>query len=214
MVPRKDLPLIPLLQENGIPFVLLCAKSEDPRVSTVDTDNAGAACQLVQRLIEQGHRRIAIQCHEHEEAYGYCAERIEGYRRAHREQGLDLAPERVKTCPPERAVEELMRLPDDLQPTALFCVTDLLAMKAIAHMERLGLRVPDDLSVVGYDGIREGAEYRPPLTTVRQPLKEIGQKCVEVLLSQIRGEVAPGQKIILPTEIVERGTLAPPPNDK
>jgi len=87
-------------------------------------------------------------------------------------------------------------------------------MKAMVHLERLGLRVPDDISVVGYDGIREGAESRPPLTTVRQPLKEIGQKCVEVLLSQIRGEVAPGQKILLPTEIIERGSLAPPPNGR
>jgi DNA-binding LacI/PurR family transcriptional regulator len=212
MVPRQDLPLIPLLQENGIPFVLLCAKSKDPRVSTVDTDNAGAVCQAVHRLIERGHRRIAFQYYEHEEAYGYCVERLEGYRRAHREAGLDCVPERVKNCPPEMAVEELMRLPNDLRPTALFCVTDVLAMKAIAHLEGRGLRVPDDLSVVGYDGIREGAENRPSLTTVRQPLKEIGQKCVEVLLAQIRGEAAPGQKILLPTEIIERGSSAPPPN--
>jgi LacI family transcriptional regulator len=212
MVPRQDLPLIPMLRENGIPFVLLCAKSDDPRVSTVDTDNAGAACRLVHRLIDLGHRRIAVQYFEHEEVYGYCAERLAGYRRAHAERGLDCPPERVMACPPEQAVETLTRLPEDQRPTALFCVTDVLALEAIAHLERLGWRVPDDISVVGYDGIREGAENHPPLTTVRQPLKEIGQKCVELLLAQIRGDVAPGQKILLPTEIVERGSLAPPPN--
>jgi LacI family transcriptional regulator len=214
MVPRQDLPLIPMLRENGIPFVLLCAKSDDPRVSTVDTDNAGATCRLVHRLIDLGHRRIAVQYYEHEEAYGYCAERLTGYRRAHAERGLDCPPDRVMACPPEAAIEAFVRLPGHLRPTALFCVTDALAIKAMVHLGRLGLRVPDDMSVVGYDGIHEGAESRPQLTTVRQPLEEIGQKCVDVLLSQIRGEVAPGQKILLPTEILERGSLAPPPDGR
>jgi LacI family transcriptional regulator len=211
VVPRLDNEAVPALREHGIPFVLLAGQSEDPAISTVDTDNRGAAGALVHHLIDLGHRRIAFLHGRGEENYSYCRDRLAGYQRAHAERGLACDPGlRVMVDSLEEQVASLMGLPASQRPTAVFGLDDGMALRTMGALQRLGWRVPEDVSVVGYDDIPGAATSWPGLTTVRQPLKQIGECCVEVLLGQIAKEVAPGQKIILPTELVVRGSLAPP----
>jgi LacI family transcriptional regulator len=205
--------IVPGLAAKNVPFVLLSDASDDPGVSSVDVDNVGAAKKLVRYLIQQGHRRIAILCGNQQSRSA--AQRFQGYRLALEEQGIPFIPSLALSgqYAPASGYEnalELARRPDECRPTALFCSNDEIALGAYRALEESGLRIPEDVSVVGFDDIASAADYRPPLTTVRQPLEQLGERATRLLLGQIEEGVPRGRKETLCTRLILRESVAPP----
>ncbi len=206
-------PIVATLKQQGVPFVLVNDVSEDPDVSWVDVDNVGAACAMTDHLLAQGHRRIAILCGN--ATISSTVLRHAGYQKALATAGIACDPTLILpgiySIPSgyERTLE-LMRRPIPLRPTALFCSSDDIAFGAMQALQELELRVPQNVSVVGFDDLPSAANTQPPLTTVRQPLRALGEHAVELLLAQIEGTAPTGQKEVLPTELIIRASVAPP----
>ncbi len=143
--------------------------------------------------------------------YAVTGERLAGYAEGMAAGGLDPASlgieERFGSTRAAGADAAARLLAATPRPTALLAMSDMLAIGAIEQARAQGLRVPEDLSVVGFDDIPLARELSPPLTTVRQPLVEKGRIAAELLFGR---RVAAGP-IVLPTELVVRGTTAPPP---
>jgi DNA-binding LacI/PurR family transcriptional regulator len=216
--------VINAILERGGPVVAVdeAGFAEVPSVGIAD--RAGAR-QAAQHLIGLGHRRIAILSMETRpdgyagpldaarragSVYAVTDERLAGYEDGVSTAGLDLAALRVeeRPCNSPRAAREatLALLAERPRPTAILAMGDVFALAAIDAAKELGLRVPDDLSVVGFDDIPIASQVSPALTTVRQPLVEKGRIAAELLFGR-RSAEAP---IVLPTELVVRGTTAPP----
>jgi LacI family transcriptional regulator len=213
--PPAASPIVSELRKRHIPFVLINDTSSDPDVSTVDVDNIGGAFKMVSHLLELGHRRIAFLGGD--SIMNSSAQRAEGYRRAFRAAGLE--PDGSLMFPGYYwrqygydLTRHLMGLPAKSQPTAIFCAGDDIAFGALDALIELGLKVPDDMSVAGFDDILTAALSQPPLTTVRQPHFSIGRRAAEILLDQIQGTAEGAQKDLFSPELVLRRTVGPPAN--
>ena len=202
-------------QPIAVPCVLLTNTARDlhfENLSSLTTDDGEAAAQVIEFLAGQGHRRICLlggnwSCSQ------ISYRRLEGCRRAFQRLGLPFDPERQ--CEPCRysmadayaATERLLDRRPDL--TAIFAMSDVMAIGAVRALRDRGRRVPEDISVVGYDGIPMASYSVPRLTTVRQDTQRLAERGVDVLLRGIerRGqapvhEVVPFQ--LIPGESVAR----------
>ena len=195
---------------------LNCEASGGHHRSIVPDERLGAY-EVVTELIKAGHRRIAfLDDHEHPPASGL---RFEGFRTALAEHGLEYAPAlHLETTPFVRGGllrSDLIALPAAKRPTAVFCYNDRIAMGAYRAARTAGLRVPDDLSIVGFDDQEFiASELDPPLTTVRLPHREMGRLAVQLALDEpdaLDGLPAPEGNIIrIPGELVRRDSVAEP----
>lgn len=199
------------LAAADLPFVLVNRRLRGSGPS-VSTDDAAGVALGVQHLLELGHRRI-----------GYLAgpmtadvvkRRLAGFRHGLRAAGLDARAADVVECSLDdesviRATTRLLSRVD--RPTAFVVWSPTAAIPALAATRRLGLRIPEDVSVVAYSDTRIAEYLDPPLTTVQMPVTEMAKDAVDVLLQLIDGE-APGNVIVrTPPELIERGSTAPPP---
>jgi LacI family transcriptional regulator len=204
---------------HGLPsdaVFLNCQASGGSHLSIVPDDRQGAY-EVVSELVAAGHRRIAfLDDHRHPPASGL---RFEGFRAALADHGLDYEPAlHLETTPFVRGglvLSELIELPEDRRPTAVFCYNDRIAMGAYRAVRTHGLTVPDDLSIVGFDDQEYiASELDPPLTTVRLPHQEMGQLAVQLVLGEsgvLDDQPAPGDKVIrIPGELVRRHSVAGP----
>ncbi len=196
-----------------MPYVLIDHPGRDASDTAIQATNVQGAYSAVQHLAELGHTRIATICGPMDLA---CSQdRLAGYRAALADHGIPYAEELVVGGDflEQSGVEGGGRLLDLAKPpTAIFTVSDLMGFGVLRAAQTRGLRVPDDLSVVGFDDIDESALIMPGLTTVRQPLAEMGRVATRLLVERIeKPETAP-QRIELPTELVIRGTTAPAPS--
>jgi DNA-binding LacI/PurR family transcriptional regulator len=214
--------LIALARERQLPFVALSLGMFDATVSAVGIDNVAGAYAAAKHLTDLGHRRFAIltlKLREHGGGrIGYtdvlqsisstARDRTEGYARAMAEVGIDPATVPIYEAPDAinigAALEALFASP--VPPTAIIAQADRIALAAIEWLQAHGFSVPEDISVVGFDGVPESAVSDPPLTTVAQPITEIGRQAVRLILAPGR---APEQ-VTLHTELVVRGSTAPP----
>ena len=186
-----------------------------PEVSgfvAVDVDNRNGGLEATSRLLAHGHRAIATITGPRD--WPSARDRREGYELALREAGAydERLVEGASDWGLESGREALARLLTRAAGfTAVFAHSDLLALGAIRELRARGLSVPHDLSVVGYDDIPVAGFVDPPLTTVRQPMREVGALAAKVLLDRIAGdEAAPfGGRIHLPTTVIERGSVGP-----
>jgi LacI family transcriptional regulator len=198
------------LAAAGIPIVLVDQAHEELPSVTVDDVEGGRLA--TQHLLELGHRWIAFAGDTADGVHGASASsrRCVGYQRALADAGMLVRPELVKLRPHGRAAAEVARDLIELAspPTAVFAASDLQALAMIEAFEALGARVPDDLSVVGFDDV-ELARYAG-LTTVAQPLEDSGTRGAELLLSALEGEDVLQARQHLSLELVVRGTTAPP----
>ncbi|WP_144636931.1 LacI family DNA-binding transcriptional regulator [Bordetella genomosp. 13] len=194
------------LQAARMPHVL--AYNESATHPFVSVDNRAAAREMVAWLASLGHCRIAIVTGPLA-ASDRARRRLEGARAAARQHGLDPLGHLVM---PAHTAASADVLRDTLQgpqaPTALFCSNDLLATSVIAHLVGMGLRVPGDVSVCGFDGVAIGALMVPPLTSVEQPSRQIGATACAHLLAQLDGADTPSVR--LPHRILPGGTVAAP----
>ena len=196
-----------------LPYVVIdpAAELPDPRVATVGATNWAGGLSAVQHLLGLGHRRIAVIGGP---VAMLCSQaRISGYTAALASAGLEVDPALIRNgnfhhIGGYQAARELFELPSP--PTAIFAGSDEQAFGVAEAARVTGRRIPEDLSVVGFDDLAISRWFSPPLTTVRQPLAEMGRIAEEMLLTMIEGREPPGRQVELATELVVRSSTAPP----
>ena len=191
-------------------LVNACEYVADKNVTSVYVDNVQAAHSAVNHLITLGHRDIAFISGP--AARPICDDRRQGYLQALREAGLRSNPSLITSGDfsfeaGARAVETLLASRHKF--TALFCSNDEMAIAAMVTLSTHGLRVPEDVSVVGFDDIRFARYSNPPLTTVAQPKNQLGGEAMTLLIEMLNGSDALPRKRVLPTELVIRKSTAP-----
>jgi LacI family transcriptional regulator len=216
--PRKS-QLVCGLIEKKVQFVVVGTHVEGVDVDTVDVDNVRGGIVAVQHLVSLGHTRIAIGAGWDQRTCW--RERLEGYHAGLKQAGLPVDESLIMVDPQFNGIEQwdeieqvdlLRRLLSDpkRRPTAIFCVQDPMAELAIQVAAEFGLRVPEDLSLVGFDDIPRASKYSPPLTTIRQPSRSIGMRAAELLCDRITQPLAQPENVLFEVELVERGSTAPP----
>ena len=194
------------LAAGRFPIVVWGAQLPQQLYCSVGSDNKAGGLAAVRHLLELGHRRIAF--------FGdtdlpEAAQRFEGYRQAHFEAGLEVIP---KLClkvdfTAESAREAAQKLASAaVDFDAIFACSDLMAITAINALAELGRRVPEDISVVGYDDIELARHFRPGLTTIRQPVDLAGLALVDSLFAVMAGEQP--RPTVLQAELITRSTSA------
>lgn len=202
----KD-PAVGWLREHRLPFVLVNRFSEDGRDAFVGSDDVAGAQQATQHLIDLGHKRIAHLAGQSTVSTGVLRRR--GYQAALADAGLPVDPglivESGYTEDGGAHAADLV-LSSANPPTALFAVTDMAAVGALAMARRLGRRIPEDLAVVGYNDIPLATRVEPTLTTMHVPTHEFGTVAARLLLQQIETGRAEARRIIFTPELVVRGS--------
>ena len=193
-----------------IPVITVDHRGEHAEFPSIATDCHGGARLAIKHLIDLGHRRIAYIAGD--ERLASARDRHHAYCETLAQYGLPLDPALI--VPGDftqgrgfAATRELLALGEP--PSAIFAANDLMAFGAIAAIREAGLRVPDDISVIGFDDIPTAAQFYPPLTTVRQPLHQIGRSAVSTLLALIAGIDPASPQVTLPTDLVVRASTAP-----
>lgn len=201
---------VPVLEQMQVPIVLLNNQHPSQFAHSVMIANVEASREATRHLVALGHRRIAYIG----DRLGFQSdtERFEGFRSALEEAGVPLDPALVvhgdgKPEAARAAMSQLLALPN--RPTAVFCYNDLTALGALRQIADAGLRVPQDVSLVGFDDLYISQYVEPPLTTVRQPMRQMGNLAMTTLLRLIAGEGI-CQDIKVPGELIVRRSTAPP----
>lgn len=202
--------LLPLIQ-NGIPVVYLGNTPRTEPISSVRCDDRDGGLRATRYLLELGHRVIATITGPLNEE---CAEdRLRGYRQALAEQGLPLDDRLIahgdwSAISGYRATRALLGA--GIPFTAIFAQNDQMAIGAIRALREAGLQVPRDVSVIGFDDIPLASYFDPPLTTLRQPMTELGERAARLLIAAIRQPNPIPERLLLPARIVERASCAAP----
>lgn len=193
----------------GIACVTVGGGSIDA-VPSARIDNVAGARLATRHLLDLGHRTV-----HHVAGPGdwpEASERLRGWRAALREAGRPVPAVVSGDWSARAGYEQGQRMAADLCVTAVFCASDQLALGVLRALHEAGRRVPEDVSVVGFDGALDGAHYLPPLTTVRQDFSELGRLSLGLLLSQLEQiEGAPTQtrQLLAPELVVRRSTAVP-----
>jgi len=187
----------------GIPFVMLDRSTDDFPCTTVASYNFDGTYRIAQHLLENGHRRIAYMAADR--LTSVHAERFQGYAAALRRQGVELLEE-LCLASEKPDFDLLTQRIHTHHVTAVVCLNDRLAINVMNALRERGLRVPEDISVTGFDDSESGRWAN--LTTVRQPFREIGRLSAEKLLELADGKTG-HSRTYLPVEIVVRGSTGP-----
>ncbi len=194
------------------PFVTIHANCSLPGVPRIDIDDEGGAYDMTRYLIGLGHRRLL---HITGGTHSGALARTQGYKRAVREAGLPADCARIiegdfNIGSGRRATRELLRQRDVMPlPDAIFCASDAVAFGCIETLQSAGVRVPLDVSVAGFDDVPLARMTRPLLTTMRQPFRQMGQRAVELLPSQIlAGDAKFDPAASAPTEMFKAELVA------
>jgi DNA-binding LacI/PurR family transcriptional regulator len=201
------------LERLGIPFVVVQPSADEgPDVPSVGSTSWRGGFTATRHLLELGHRRIAaITGHKHRLT---SRARLDGYRAALDQEGVEADPALVRHGdyshePAYRHALDLLGLPD--RPTAVFAGNDLMALATYRAALQRGLRVPQDVSVVGFDDLPFARWLAPPLTTVRQPLADMAAMAARMLVRLVNGERPETLRVELATTLVVRESTAPAP---
>lgn len=197
--------LLQRVLDVGVPMVVVDRSPTDLSVSQVLVANDQGGYLAGQHLARLGHRRVG--CIGGPSNANPSWGRVGGFARALREVGVELPPEAIvqgdfRYAGGEAGMRTLLER--DLRLTAVFAANDLMAIGAMLTLRRVGLRVPDDVSVVGFDNILQASTMIPALTTVEQPVNELGQAAVRLLLDQMLKRTTEPASMTIPTRLVER----------
>jgi LacI family transcriptional regulator len=213
ILPEESSDELAALLDHGYRFVIVDPhKHGDERVPTVSAAHSSGASEAVEHLLSLGHRRIAAITGPR----GWIAteERLRGYRGALAAAGVMPDPQLEVESDFHakgggRAAGQLFDMPD--RPTAIFAFNDMLAIGALRAARAWGIRVPEELSIVGFDDTFEASIVTPPLTTVRQPLAEMGRMAVNLLVRLLQNQRIEALHVELETKLVVRESTAPVP---
>ena len=193
------------------PLVQCSEYVEDEPIPHISVDNRSAAKESVSMLIAQGHRRIGIVTSANR--YLSSANRLRGYLDALEEAGIArdesliaYASADYSFASGKQAARELLSLPEP--PSAIFCVSDILALGVIAAAGKMGLQVPWDLSVTGFDDVDYTTMFHPYLTTVSVPCYDLGRRSMQLLYDQIAQKPGLEREVYLPHKVIVRETTA------
>jgi LacI family transcriptional regulator len=200
--------LAPVLEQKAVPIVLVDAYALPNRYDAVVSDNVGGACQAVSYLIQRGHRHIGL-IGSGPDAYPSLRERRQGYIQALREHNI--ADTYFADCTPkkETAFEAAtLLLSQHPQVTAVFGCNDEIALAAMRAAQELGRRVPEDLSVIGFDDIDLALHVTPPLTTMHVDKVGMGRMAVQLLINRVEFPDAERVTFVLHPSLIERRSTA------
>jgi LacI family transcriptional regulator len=200
----------PLLRERNVPVVILDKTDRTGKLCSVAVNDVAGGRLAMSHLLYNGHRRVGfvgagVDVHQ-------VVDRRDGALQAVTEAGLD--PSQLVAFPTEtltveggtRAARNLLALPARRRPTALTCVNDLLALGLMHELLRSGLRVPDDVAIVGYDDIGFAEAAAVPLTSIRQPRHLLGQRAAQLLLDEATNDEHRHESVIFEPELIVRAS--------
>jgi LacI family transcriptional regulator, repressor for deo operon, udp, cdd, tsx, nupC, and nupG len=195
------------LSEIGtkFPAVQCCEYKEGAKISHISIDNVSAAYKVVKHLISLGHKRIGIVSNKN--SYVSSTQREEGYKKALKDNNIEVDCGLIKYGDYSfrsgmMAGKDFLEMKD--KPTAIFAISDMMAIGVIKELKNNGIKVPEDIAVAGFDNISMASMYDPALTTISQHQYDLGGTSMELLLKQIRGEMKEPQDIILEYELIIR----------
>lgn len=196
------------IQRRGVPIVLLDCPSPVAELCSASIDDVRGGELAAAHLVSQGHRRILFLNGPHH--VSQCAARSRGAHQALHTAGLDpsrhlleITLAKASIDGAEATLHELLSMPD--RPTAIMCVSDLVALGAMRCLRKHGIKVPDDIAIVGYDDVPFASELATALTTVRQPTYQLGHAAGGLLLADADGGgQAPHQQVVFQPELVIR----------
>ena len=208
---QRDPSLYEFLEKQGVPALVAWVHDPDIARLSIGFDNRAAMAEMTREVIALGHQRLAMISAEadHNER---ARERIRGARDVLADAGLDAAALPVietgnRLDGGAEAFARLMQA--DPPPTAILCGNDVLAIGAMARAREMGMLIPGDISITGFDDLEIARFTFPPLTTVRAPHQEMGREAAKMLVRMVGGET-PDQPAPLETTVLLRGTLGPP----
>jgi DNA-binding LacI/PurR family transcriptional regulator len=219
-----DLAHILALEKSGVAVVAMQQPLPGSAMPQVAPDNLNAARAMTRHLLGLGHRRIAFVHSGLEPWHPSMCERFEGYRLALAEAGVTLDESLVVQAGAFEAVladgssgfdagrvKQLLQRPD--RPSAVFAPVDVLAIRVMSVIRSLGLRIPEDVAIAGFDDIVMSAYLEPPLTTVWHPAAAVGRRAAELLFDRLAGGASPvaGGLERVPCELVIRRSCGSPP---
>ena len=201
---------IQALQEDRVPLVVVDRNIPDVCVDEVLTDNTRGGEMVTRHLIDLGHRRIG--CITGPSDVTPSADRVAGYEQALHEAGIPIDESIIlkgdfQYSSGHQAAHKLLSMEDP--PTAIFACNDLMAVGVMSAARELDQRVPEDLSVAGFDDVHLACFTNPPLTTVAQPKYEMGALATRILLQRMQDHDSPPRHELLPTRLVIRQSTAP-----
>ncbi len=201
------------LLDTGFPFVSFGRANCDWDFPWVDVDGTEGVRQATAHLIQQGHRHIACLAWPEDSLTGRY--RLQGYRDAMSQAGLCIEAEWIVVAENTHAdayakARNLLALPPDRRPTAIVTMSDLMAMGVINAGWDAGLEVGRELAVVGFDDVPVARFLRPSLTSVSQPLDQVGERLISMLVDLIKGRELAARQVLLPPHLVVRDSTARP----
>jgi alanine racemase len=214
-----DHPEVEQIRAAGLPIVMVDS-SALPDQPFIAIDDEGGARAAAEHLLQLGHRELLIVGVEPPspgailEPEGVMSRRMRGYLNALADKGLVLPPNAIVVGPAsiEGGIAAMRRATEDgMRPTGVLVMSDAMALGVLRAAREMGLRVPEDLSVVGFDDIDISQHTNPPLTTVHQPIRQKGESAVRLLLSVVERRDQRPEQIRLETRLIVRGSTGPAP---
>ena len=204
-----DDPRIAFLLEQKFPFVAFGRSNPELDFPYVDVDGAAGLVQAVQHLLSLGHRRIAVIAWPEDSRVGN--ERLRGYVEAMHAADIEICPDWIERGEGtfefgRAAASRLISLPPAERPSAIVALNDTQAIGALHAARKHGLEAGRDIAIIGFDDAPMSQYLLPPLTTVRQPIREAGRKCVDILIARIKGDSSPQHQVLLQPELIVRAS--------
>lgn len=195
-----------IFHQENLPFVVMNSKCVDRQDTYIDCDNAGGAYEAVKHLLNLGHRKILHL--RGPESSTNAEERFKGYKKALADSGIQLRKDLVIPGDfiEENAYREVMRLANEggIDFTAVFAANDGMAIGAMRALKEKGYKLPENISIVGFDDIPMAGYVEPALTTVSQNLYEIGRKSAEILIEKLETKDEGSRSSVVPTRFILR----------
>ncbi len=196
--------------DSGMPCIVIWDKLDAGDLSYVGFDNFRATYAMTEYLVGLRHRDIGLIIGPYSKVERV-SKRLDGFKAALASHGLTFHPEWVLEKEPtlmdgKEAMNTLLSLPE--RPTAVFAASDTLALGAMAAIREAGLRIPEDISLAGFDDVDVAAYCNPPLTTIRVPAYEIGLKAMKILLEMVNNPATPAQRYCMDTSLIVRGSCS------
>ena len=209
---EHDPAMYQLIETNGIPIVTTYVFTPETRFPSVGIDNAAASRRVVQHLLDLGHREFGVLTSPLR-ANDRIRARLDGMIACFAEHGIDLGKERILEV--NYSIQDGRRGFTRLRTsspaiTAVACTTDALAIGCMLEADRMGLRIPQDVSITGFDDLELATEIKPGLTTIHVPARELGVRTADLLVAAIERRHVP-DRVELTAELILRGSSGRPP---
>lgn len=196
---------VSVLEDEQMPFVVFGRRTLNKNVSFVSPDNYVGAYDLTRHLLTQGHRRIGFTTRPQLGLTN--SDRFAGYRAALTDAEIEYDPSLIveTRVGQHDGYDALVQLINSAEPpTALFAFYDLMGLDAIQAAHERGLRIPEDIAIAGFDGLKTSLRSQPQLTTVRQPLGRMGERAIEMLRARISDDSIEPMRVTMPVELMVR----------